>query len=105
MIDLGTVEKLGLPWCKARGKEFGTYSVPGQDYKPYLGVTHPLVMRFEEGVEIDVPEFKIIEHPFPLVLTGSDVLRPAVLGPQWTYRCLGATQPEGDAPAEGFIEF
>ena len=29
MIDLGTVQKLGLPWCRAKGKEFGTYSVPG----------------------------------------------------------------------------
>ena len=63
------------------------------------------MVRFEEGVEIKVSEFKIIKHPFPLVLTGSDVLRPAVLGPQWTYRCLGATQPSRDAPAQGFIEF
>ena len=29
MIDLGTVTKLGLPWAKAQGHEFGTYSVPG----------------------------------------------------------------------------
>ena len=50
-----------------------------------------MVMRFGEGVEVEVPEFKIIEHPFPLILTGADVLRPAVLGARWTYHSLGAT--------------
>ena len=44
MLDRSTVERLGIPWIKARGGEFGTYSSPGEGYRPYLGVTREVMI-------------------------------------------------------------
>ena len=39
MMDIDTCKALGLKWVASKGEEFGTYSTPGSDYKPYEGVT------------------------------------------------------------------
>lgn len=78
MLDVNTAMRLGLRWTAAKGDEFGMYCTPGQGYKPYEGVTEPCRVYFEEGIYLDVPEFKLIKTPGEapnLVLIGADALR------------------------------
>ena len=75
-MDVKTCIALGIDYVKARDSEFGTYRVPGHDFVPYFGVSEPVEIKFDDQCSIRVPEFKLIECSYPLVLVGADALRP-----------------------------
>ena len=60
---------------------------------------------FDSETSMIVPEFKLISHPFSLVLIGADALRAGHTNARgWEYRSVGGERgPEGRV--YGFIEF
>ena len=98
---------LGLSVERARGNEFGSYKVPGaDDVKAYVGVVRgPLELQFGEKVRLTLPHIRVLTHPHPLVLIGSDLLRGGdVTGARWN--CDGLHwETVGQGHVEGGIAF
>ena len=76
IMDVGTARMLGLPVREAKGGDCGTYSVPGTGRSNcYAGVVDgPAVLQLGVGVAFQVHGLKLIDHPHPLMLIGSDLL-------------------------------
>ena len=72
-----TAVTLGLTVERAKGNEFGTYRVPGgDDAKSYVGLVRgPVQINFGKGVEFELENIRVLTHPAPLLLLGSDLLR------------------------------
>jgi hypothetical protein len=72
-----TAVTLGLTVERAKGSEFGTYRVPGgDDAKSYVGLVRgPVRINFGKGVEFELENIRVLTHPAPLLLLGSDLLR------------------------------
>ena len=85
-----TARSLGLTVEKARGEEFGTYRVPGgNDARGYVGVVRgPVVIKFSEAVEFEVTNLRVLSHPAPLLLIGSDLLRGGRDKSAWNFNGL-----------------
>ena len=77
LMDESTAQALGLSIIRARGSEFGTYRVPGgDDLHAYVGVIgKPVRFDFGDGVAFHVENMRVLKHPAPLLLIGSDLLR------------------------------
>ena len=105
MMDVQTATDLGLNWMRAKGDEYGTYSVPGHGYKGYAGVTGPVTIHFEDQIELACDEIKLIDHPWRLVLIGADVLRSGRTGRHgWEFRAIGGSR-DAAGKIQGFVEF
>jgi hypothetical protein len=72
-----TASALGLTIERARGNEFGSYRVPGGDEsRAYVGVVRgPVTMRFGADMAFELANIRVLTHPAPLLLLGSDLLR------------------------------
>ena len=87
MICKKTCEALGLTITYAREGEFGTYRVPGEEkVKPYLGIVKgPVALKLHEQVVFGMCNVRVLDHPMPLFLLGSDVLRGGRVAHEWNY--------------------
>jgi hypothetical protein len=76
IMDLGMARILGLPVKEAVQGDCGTYSVPGTGQTNYYAgvVDKPVELKLGPGVSYAIHGLKLIRHPYPLVLVGSDVL-------------------------------
>lgn len=85
-----TAKALNLPVERARGSEFGTYRVPGgTDAKGYVGVVRgPVRIKFSGDVEFQVTNLRVLSHPAPLLLIGSDLLRGGRESSAWNFSGL-----------------
>lgn len=75
-MDMGMARMLGLRVRPAVGGDCGTYSVPGTGQSNcYEGVVEGEVrLQLGPGVIYAIQGLKLISHPHPLILVGSDVL-------------------------------
>jgi hypothetical protein len=85
-----TARALGLTVERARGNEFGTFRVPGgTDAKSYVGVVRgPITLKFSNDVSFDVCNVRVLSHPAPLFLIGSDLLRGGRDADAWNFNGL-----------------
>jgi hypothetical protein len=85
-----TARALGLVVEKARGNEFGTFRVPGgTDAKAYIGVVKgPITLKFSGDVSFEVSNVRVLSHPAPLFLIGSDLLRGGRDVNDWNFNGL-----------------
>jgi hypothetical protein len=98
-----TASALGLTVERARGSEFGSYRVPGSDdSRAYVGVVRgPVSVRFGADVTFELTNVRVLTHPAPLLLLGSDLLRGGDMsGNDWNFggmqqRTVGAGHVEG----------
>ncbi len=76
ILDVGMARILGLPVREAINGDCGTYSVPGTGQSNcYAGVVdQPVELALAGGVRFAIDGLKLIHHPYPLILVGSDVL-------------------------------
>jgi hypothetical protein len=76
LMDIGTARMLGLAVRESKGGDCGTYSVPGTGRTNcYAGVVQgPVMLQLGPKVRFQVMGMKLIDHPHPLMLIGSDVL-------------------------------
>ncbi len=76
ILDVGMARILGLPIREAVNGDCGTYSVPGTGQSNcYAGVVdQPVELVLADGVRFAIEGLKLIHHPYPLILVGSDVL-------------------------------
>lgn len=99
MVDTGscktllcenTAKALGLTVEKARGNEFGTFRVPGgTDAKAYVGVVRgPVTLKFYDDVSSNVSNIRVLSHPAPLFLIGSDLLGGGRDNSAWNFNGL-----------------
>ena len=75
-MDIGMARMLGLPIRDAIGGDCGTYSVPGTGRSnTYQGIVDAEVrLQLAPGVIYAIQGLKLIDHPHPLILIGSDIL-------------------------------
>jgi hypothetical protein len=76
IMDVGMARMLGLPIRDAIGGDCGTYSVPGTGRSnTYQGIVDAEVrLQLAPGVIYAIQGLKLIDHPHPLILIGSDIL-------------------------------
>lgn len=77
----------GLVVRKAVGEDCGRFGVPGSGVvHAYYGcVEAPFELRLGERVKFTITGMRILEHPHPMVLLGSDVLCGGRAKPGWNY--------------------
>ena len=69
-------------------------------------MTPPLEIMFNAECILRCPEFKIIEHPFKLILIGADVLRAGFNDDtKWVYRAIGGEKDPKTGGICRFVEF
>lgn len=87
ILDIGMARMLGLPIREARGGDCGTYTVPGTDRSIcYSGVVDGLIqLQLTPDVKFLIRNLKLIQHPYPLLLVGSDILSGGRPAGQWNY--------------------
>lgn len=87
IMDVGMARMLGLEYRDAQGGDCGTYSVPGTGQSNvYAGVVRDEVrLQLAPGVTYGIRGLKLINHPHPLFLIGSDVLSGGRGDGQWNY--------------------
>lgn len=98
IMDVGMARMFGLPIRNAVGGDCGTYSVPGTGRSnTYQGIIDAEVrLQLAPDVIYSIQGLKLIEHPHPLILIGSDVLSGGRLPGQWNYTGLKlSTDAEG----------
>ena len=85
-----TAKALGLVVEKARGNEFGTFRVPGgTDAKAYVVVVRgPITLKFSDDMFFEVSNMRVLSHPAPLFLFGSDFLRGGRDNNAWNFNGL-----------------
>lgn len=90
IMDVGMARILGLPIREAKQGDCGTYSVPGTGRSNcYAGVVEGEVkLQLAPGVTYAIQGLKLIDHPHPIVLVGSDVLSGGRGAGQWNYTGL-----------------
>jgi hypothetical protein len=76
ILDVGMARILGLPIKEANQGDCGTFSTPGTDRSNcYAGVVEGNVeLQLADDVTYLIQGLKLIHHPHPMVLLGSDVL-------------------------------
>lgn len=86
MMDAKTAVDLNLPIVRAESGSFGCYSSPGKNATPYYGIIRgPIELQFGPGLNLALPFIRLIDHPFPLFLIGSDILRAGIPSHGWTF--------------------
>ena len=77
MMDRNTAEELGFEIeVVTRQRHFGSFYGPGGKVIYYYGqVKGPIQVWVDKEVQLDSPEFKIVDHCKALVLLGNDVLK------------------------------
>lgn len=61
----------------------------GTDAKAYVGVIRgPVLMKFSNNVEFSVSNIRVLSHPVPLLLIGSDILRGGREETAWNFNGL-----------------
>jgi hypothetical protein len=90
IMDIGMARMLSLPIRDAVGGDCGTYSVPGTGRSnPYQGIIDAEVrLQLAPGVVYSIQGLKLIEHPHPLLLIGSDILSGGRVQGQCNYTGL-----------------
>ena len=77
MIDYSMAKRLGLPVELAEVEgEFGRFYGPSADsLVGYHGrIPGPIKFKFDEKVEFELPELKVIKNGEPICLIGSDLM-------------------------------
>ena len=106
ILDVGMVKILGLEYRPAVNGDCVTYSVPGTGQSNnYAGVViGEVALQLAPGVVYGSSRLKLINHPHPLLLVGSDVLSRGHAQGQWNYAGLRlGTDSAGEV--EGHICF
>ena len=86
-------QALGLKIRNSVGGDCGKYSVLGTGVtNHYAGVVEGQV-RFQLGpnVVFEVRGMRVLDHPHPLFLLGSDILRGGRAGTEWNFEWLANT--------------
>ena len=61
----------------------------GTDAKAYVGVIRgPVKLKFSDNVEFNVSNIRVLSHPAPLLLIGSDILRGGREESAWNFNGL-----------------
>ena len=86
-MDLKMARHLGLPVRLAKQGDCGQYGVPGSGLQhDYAGVImQPFVLRLGEKVQFVISGMRVIDHPYPLFLLGSDILCIGRKPPSWEF--------------------
>jgi hypothetical protein len=90
IMDVSMARILGLHVREAKGGDCGTYAVPGSGRSNcYAGVVEGVAeLQLAPGVVYLTHGLKLIDHPHPLLLVGSDVLSGGRGPGQWNYAGL-----------------
>jgi hypothetical protein len=106
IMDVGMARMLGLPIRDAIGGDCGTYSVPGTGRSnTYQGIVDAEVrLQLAPGVIYAIQGLKLIDHPHPLILIGSDILSGGRISGQCNYTGL-RLGTDGDGLVTGHICF
>lgn len=106
IMDIGMARILGLPVKEANNGDCGTYSTPGTGRNNcYAGVVEGEVMlQLADDVRYVIHGMKLINHPNPMVLLGSDVLSTGRGRGQCNYAGTRLAADEKGA-ARGFLLF
>ena len=105
VLDVEMAKALGLKVRMAMGGDCGKFGVPGSGIiHDYAGtIDEPFELKLSERVRYMVKGQRVITHPFPMMLLGSDVLRKGRKAPGWSY--VGA-DVEGTAEMpHGWLRF
>lgn len=87
ILDVGMAKMLGLRVRESVGGDCGTYSVPGTDASNcYAGVVEDeVIIQLAPGVVYGIQGLKLLRHPTPMFLVGSDILSGGRTQDQWNY--------------------
>lgn len=106
ILDIGMARMLGLRVREAIGGDCGTYSTPGTSQSNcYAGVVEEeVILQLAPGVMYGIQGLKLLRHPSPMFLVGSDVLSGGRPRGQWNY--AGVTLHTSDeGVVRGHINF
>ncbi len=111
VIDTKMAEALGLQ-VRTAGAHFGKFSVPGSDaLHRYAGVVDgDTVLQVFPSIAARITNLRVIDHPHPFLLVGSDVLQGGSMtcssrgSGLWNFRALVANTVE-EGRVQAHIEF
>lgn len=90
VMDLQMAETYGLTVRRVVNGDCGRYSNPdsGVEHNYSVVIESPFVMRLGQRMAFTLTGMRVIEHPFPLLLMGTDVMCGSREGSSWNYKGL-----------------
>lgn len=105
IFSVSFAQACNLPIRWAQNADCGTFQVPGApNLQAYAGVVEEVPLRFSRDIEFLVRGVRIVTHPYPLCLIGSDILRGGRPGSEINFRGI-TFETLAPGKVQGYLTF